>query len=288
VLYDNSRPRYLPHLDQPEILRMGLSPLGGSAWIETDDDFPQFHAHKRAQRARLGAGACRALPSSMGAQRELAALLQRHLVAEQDGLYRETGGALEYVPTGLRLPPPGDEPLWNSSLWVADDLVIMQEREGAYRLTAASLCSPSDWLLEEKFDRPLAEIHAPIPGFAAALTPSVDRFFAHLGTAHPVVRFNWSLQAGGALCQRPGDARAVDAAAPLYYRCERQSLRRLPDSGAVAFTIRVYLHPLASLQAFPGALRALFAAVDATSPGLARYKGFDALAPALAKYRAAS
>ena len=69
-----------------------------------------------------------------------------------------------------------------------------------------------------------------------------------------MVRTNWALQAGDRLNPNGTEEPAVSAETPLYYRSERQSLVRLPGSGAVAFTIRVYLHPLSQLAAVPGAL----------------------------------
>jgi len=288
VLFDNQTPRYLPHLETPHILHMGLSPLDAQRWIETDADLPRYHAHKLAQRARLGDHCYRALPDSRDAQRELAGLLWAHLTHDQDDLYRGCDdGTLLFQPAALHLPAPDAEPLWECSLWLADDLVIMQEIAGRYHLTAASLCSPSDWLLEEKFARPLAEIHAPIPGFEAELAPRVDRFFQRLRPGRPVVRHNWSLQAGCELCRRPPQNEVTESAARVFYRSERQTLTRLPQSGAVAFTIRVYLHPLERLADTPGALQALFTAIDRTPAAMAVYKGFDRLQPALAKYRVA-
>ena len=285
MLFDNTGPRYLPHLSEPGILHMGLRPLQATRWIETDSDLPDYHAHKQRQRAELGRRVYNALPCSGDAQRETRDALLAHLVDEQAALYRRTGEELVFIPSGLVLPTAGDEALWTASLWLADDLVIMQEIDGEYRLAAASLCSPSSWLLEEKFGRPLAEIHATIPGFDAALTPRVDRFLHHLKPDHPVERFNWSLQAGDALCDRGQTAVEVQASTPLYYRVERQTLRRLPVSGAIVFTIRVYLHPLALLQGTDGAMPALLDAIDAAPAALARYKGFTRLAPALQKYR---
>lgn len=283
MLFDNRAPRYLPHLEQPELLAMGLSPLADAPWIETDDDWLRYHRHKLHQRREFQEEAYRAQPHSLAAQRELAGMLLRHLLQEQKDLYRLGGGNLEFLPHATRLALDSDEPLWNCSLWVADDLVIMQRQGSHYCLSAASLCSPSGWRLGDRFGRPMAEIHSPIPGFQENLTPSVNRFFEHLKVERPVVRYNWSLQAGDGLDQRQPAATAVDAATPLYYRTERQSLRRLPRTGAIAFTIRVYLHPLERLP--PTALKALFRAVEDTPPALARYKGFTRLARAIARYR---
>ncbi|MFO7552014.1 MAG: DUF3445 domain-containing protein, partial [Haliea sp.] len=98
---------------------------------------------------------------------------------------------------------------------------------------------------------------------------------------------NWSVQAGNALCVRPGEG-SEGTAAELYYRSERQSLRRLPQTGAIVFTIRVYLHPLAALASVPGAIVQLLAAIDACSPALYEYKGFAAVEDALAAWRSDS
>jgi hypothetical protein len=285
MLLDNSKPRYVPHLRHPEVLQMGLSPLGEAAWIETDDQLGDYHRHKLRQRARHGDRVCRATGGSMPARRELATALREHLCRDQARHFRVENDELVCSFAGIRTPLKGDEPLWNCSLWVADDLVIMEQAEDGYRLTAASLCSPSHWRLEDKFERPLREIHDPIPGFHRELTPRIDRFFHHLRPEHPVVRYNWAVQVGDRLNERMEEPEEISADSPLYYRTERQSLVRLPRSGAIAFTIRVYLHPLEMLAACEGALPALFAAIDATPPALRAYKGFDRLDVALARYR---
>lgn len=285
VLYDNDTPRYLPHMQHPEVLQMGLAPLGTAHWIETDTHLAAYHEHKLTQRARLGEQVCRVTPGSLPAREELAAMLLEHLLTKQASAYRREAGTLHCLAGGYSAPIAADEPLWNCSLWVADDLVIMEKERGEYRLTAASLCSPSHWRLQDKFDHSMRAIHDPIPGFHSALTPRIDRFFEHLKPEHPVVRGNWALQDNDLLYPPLEEQGGVTAATPLYYRSERQTLTRLPRTGAIAFTIRVYLHPLASLRTIPGALTALFAAIDLMPPAIASYKGIDRLAPALASWR---
>ena len=266
---------------------MGLSPLGGALWIETDNDLARYRQHKLSQRDLYQERVYRATPSSMAAQRELAQLLLTHLCSQQSELYQLEDDQLRCLPGEFLAPLDSAEPLWNCSLWLADDLVLMEKINGEYRLTAASLCCPSHWRLEEKFDRPMREIHDPIPDFHRELTPRIDRFFDHLKPEHPVQRFNWSVQEYDNLSQHPEHEMPIGPTTELFYRTERQTLLRLPQSDAIAFTIRVYLHPLDSLRATPGALPALFRAIDATPAALAHYKGFDQLAPALARYRQA-
>tara|TARA_R110000823_G_scaffold210224_13_gene340560 strand:- start:18626 stop:19498 length:873 start_codon:yes stop_codon:yes gene_type:complete len=287
MLFDTTPPRYLPHMQQPDILSMGLQPQGGDQWIETDPLLPHFHQHKLQQRRLLGDHCFHALGGSEAAALELAETLQDYLLREQPQWYHKSETGLVFSPCNLALSPAVEEPLWDCSLWVADDLLLMQEIDGAYRLTAASLCSPSDWRLEDKIGRSQAAIHQRIPGFEQTLTPKVERFLSHLRSDHPAIRWNWSLQATNALCARPPRAEVVAAETPLFYRCERQCLKRLPRSGAVVFSIRVYLHALDTLHNIQGALPALFRAIEATPPALANYKGFNRLAPALRKYQPA-
>lgn len=264
---------------------MGLNPLGDGQWIETDDSIARYHSHKRAQRDTRDDEVYRCAGRSLPAQRELHTLLLDHLTRQQPENYRVEGDRLSCIPGGFSEPVTGDEPLWDASLWIADDLVLMERIDNRYHLTAASLCSPSHWRLGEKFNQPMHSIHDPIPGFHEALTPRIDRFFDHLKPEHPVVRFNWAIQANAELAQLPGSEPPIAPDTPLFYRTERQSLLRLPVTGAIAFSIRVYLHPIETLLEHHGAMSALLAAVDAAPPPLKRYKGFDRLAPALARYR---
>jgi hypothetical protein len=286
VILDDSAPRYLPHCTRPELLAMGLSPLDDGNWVEVDTSLGRFHAHKQALAAADMAAVYRWLPGSLPAQEELAEQLLHHLLEAHGDAYRRDEEAVHCTAAGFSVPwPPATaDPLWSLSLLVAEDLVIMQRGDDGYRLTAASLCSPSHWRLAEKLGRPLREIHDPIPGIHEDLSPRIDRFFDHLRPEHPVQRFNWTLQADPGLFHDGRAGASAEAGAPLHYRVERQTLVRLPRTGAVVFTIRVFLHPLEALAERPGALAALRAAVEAAPPALARYKGFERLRAALARY----
>jgi hypothetical protein len=263
---------------------MGLTPLGNRSWIETDSSLPLLYAHKLRQKEIHGENVYRCAAASLAAQKELSTLLLRHLTQEQAKYYALRDDHLLYKPTNLKMPLAGAETLWDTSLWIADDLVLLSP-EDDYRLTAASLCSPSHWRLQDKFGQPLWQVHNTIPGFHNELTPRIERFLKHLKAEHPVVRYNWSLQADDALHPDTDSDTPVDTTTTLYYRTERQSLRRLPQTGAIAFTIRVYLHPLESIGAVPGAMQALLRAIKSAPAALARYKDFDRLAPALNQYQ---
>lgn len=69
-----------------------------------------------------------------------------------------------------------------------------------------------------------------------------------------------------------------------YFRSERQSLRRLPRSGGVVFTIRTYFHPITEIcdEAYvPGRLAS---AVRSWGDDVSRYKGKEMYEEVLLEY----
>ncbi|KAG9030574.1 hypothetical protein FRB95_003835 [Tulasnella sp. JGI-2019a] len=59
----------------------------------------------------------------------------------------------------------------------------------------------------------------------------------------------------------------------LFFRAERQSLRRLPRTGAILFTIRAYLDPVTQLANEPGVPGRMASAIRSWPDDVAQYKG---------------
>lgn len=263
-------------------MHMGLHRLPSNRWLQGCPRLSHYHHNKLSARYRLGDRVFAQLPESLPAQRELAGLMAQHLLRDQESYAALANSDICWRGQGQELRWPGavaavesGEPLWSTSLWVADDLCILLPGARGYELVAASLAAPSYWRLEEKIGRPLSAIHQPVPGFREKLGEQVARFFDHLLPAYPVWRGNWSVVDSAELLQR-GD---VEKETPggLHLRIERQSLRRLPDTGAVVFSIRVMINPLSDLLEVPGAVAGLRDAVAAMSPGESRYKSIAPL-----------
>jgi hypothetical protein len=158
---------------------------------------------------------------------------------------------------------------------VQEDLCVLVLRDGAPHLDAASLCFPSYWRLADKLGRPLSDVHAPVPHYAAALAARVDAFLRRLQPGRMVWRRNWSIHDDPTyFAPTPTDPRS-DVAAPdgLYLRSERQVLRRLDTPDAVLFTIRTQQVPLRVLEQRPHVARMIAAAIDGWSTELVAYKG---------------
>lgn len=183
---------------------------------------------------------------------------------------------------GIDVAPVADaDPLVEARSRVADDLCLLLPSGGAWILTAGAVCFPSLWRLDEKVGRPLGDVHEPVPGYAGPLASRVDGFLTRLAPGRAVWRRNWSIHADDVLFV-PDHVRHDELPAPeeRWLRSERQTLRRLRDVDAVAFTIRTQQVPIATLTSRPDVCMSLAGAVRAWSPAQRAYKG-DAIDDAL-------
>ncbi|KAG9021529.1 hypothetical protein FRB95_001966 [Tulasnella sp. JGI-2019a] len=71
----------------------------------------------------------------------------------------------------------------------------------------------------------------------------------------------------------PSSNRGSPTAGDLFFRTERQTLRRLPRTGAILFTIRTYLDPVTQLANEPGVPGRMASAVRSWPDDVAQYKG---------------
>jgi len=242
--------------DHPEahLFRIGLAPIEAAAWFEApslaaDGDPAARKAATFAVSPHLCWGET---DGSLAGQAEALAMMERHF-----------GKAAS--PRDFTAPP-----LRRAAGLVDDDLCLMERREGGWTLTAASLCAPSFFSAEEAVGKSLAELHGPVTGFGERLLPRVARIFDALAADSIVERRNWSVVASGDLflpSSAPVRAREPlivpeQAGRELHLRMERQTLRRLPATGGLLFTIRIWRHPLEDLRADPAKLTAFAAAWD--------------------------
>lgn len=276
---------HAPYASGKAPFAIGLAPLDPDRWIEPDALLAEQLALKEAILAREGAAAFDALPGAEAAQGEVLELLAAHLVVRCPEIYRRQGNALLVLP-GDRLVTFGEEPaLRTASRLVQEDLLLLRRDAEGWRLVAGSLCFPSTWVLAEKLGRDMDAIHRPVPGYAGRMAGMVARIFDNLKVEQPLERHNWSIygdarlryaQSGQDPLERfpPGEPLAERA----HIRVERQTLRRLPRSGHILFTVRVHLDPVSAFarDARGRALaRALHEQVAALSPQQLAYKGIE-------------
>ena len=258
----------LVFLSGPWKLAMGLNALDPADWLWRDARFAAETAQRLDLLARRPEQVQAMLPEALPAVQELVAMVHAH----------------------LDLPMPPDALLPALAPLAQEDFCIMQAQpDGRYALTAALLCFPAHWRLGEKLGRTMGEIHGPVPGFNARLGGPADRFFASLTAERPVWRANWSVVETPVLFhpQPRGpldDLTAANAGERLWLRVERQTLRRLPETRAVVFTIRTLISRLDEVVAEAGVAAAMAQRLREMEPGMAGYKGMPVLGPALLAY----
>jgi hypothetical protein len=276
-------PRHTPYDRSNKPFQIGLKPLDPAEWIDVDKGLSTYLDEKH----RLGLTRFRDVfaeeDGTGAAQAEVLALLAAYLPQKFPEVYRRVGDAIDVAGRAIALE--ATPALWTAARLVQEDLLLMRKGERGWHLGAAALCFPSSWTLAEKIGRPMHEIHAPVPGFGAGSRPAelIERMFDHLRPGMPVLRWNWSLY-GDADLFHPHSAHPEGRfgsgmrAETVFFRVERQTLRKLPVSGNILFTVRIYLDPIAALETHPDAApiaAALIEQIEAFTPEQAAYKGLS-------------
>lgn len=266
-------PTYTPYDGSARPFTIGLLPLDLARWIEPDADWARYVGEKQMLVRTHPNEVFVAEDGTEAAQRETLDLLEAHLAERHPHLGRDTQDDMA----------GGLPPLLRAGLLVQDDLVIMRRKKDGWHLVAGFVAFPSSWSLQEKFGRPMQAIHADVPGFGEGTRNAglITRIFDNLSVTQPVERMNWSVNTTGDLFlplskhRRAPQAEAFTLA-ERFARVERQTLRKLPGSGDILFTIRVYVDPIAAIAHHPNAaaLAASFAAqLDGLDPQQTAYKG---------------
>ena len=293
--YDDRTPPpeaiYLPFESGPYRMAMALTTVPDSAWFEIDACYPKEMAERRTLLAKQHDDVFGALPMSDTARYEVLHELVANLTTYDPQWFVRDGDSLHNRLTGETwdLAAPQIDPLELAGQLVQEDLCIIQQGDDGPIFTAAVLCFPSRWRLHEKLGRPLTAVHGPVPFYAERLAGPVDRFMAKVKPGHIASRLNWSVLDDPAMYQPTGKWRearnstvtAENAGETLYLRVERQTLARLPQSGAILFGIRVHNYPLGSAITKPAIAARLAETVRALPEETRHYKSLRAFGPAL-------
>ena len=272
---------------------MGLRSLPSwDDWIELDNHYPRFHADKARRIRERAEKCCKTAPEAYDGAMELLEEFCAYLPERYPSLYRKTDVGMDNLWSGesfnILERPLKEDPMQMCARMVQDDLAIMFEKpDGQYYLLAGAIHLAGFWRLEDKFGMPLSEIHTSgdVPQFKEKLEKGMMNFFRRVQPSDAVLRNNYFLQVDEDLAwsYSIGDEDSSEVAWSTaeknkaidhhYFRSERQSLRRLPRSGGVVFTIRTYFHPVTEIAEelyVPGRLAS---AVRSWGDDVSRYKG---------------
>ena len=273
-------PLHTPYKNGKGGVKVGLEPVDELKWIEIDELFSSEIAQKKNLYKTKHQDVYQETPDSFESQEEFLNLLREHL--------------LEYYPEHLIQNESkrnrDTSPLEIASLLVQEDLVLMLPQKEEYFLGAASLCAPSNWSLKEKFNKSLLMLHKDVPSYSSKIGSRVNNIFINLPEEKIFQRFNWSIYETPILFQ-PAESKSYierskqinqeNAGDKLFIRVERQTIRRLPVSRSIIFTIRVHVDPLNSIKKDISLLQDLKKAIVDLDVSVKEYKSIDQISQPL-------
>ncbi|EXJ81795.1 hypothetical protein A1O1_07860 [Capronia coronata CBS 617.96] len=195
-----------------------------------------------------------------------------------------------------------EDPMTVAGLLQPTDLNILTKRpDGQYQLSAVMFGIGGGQRLKDKLGRSLADLHygGQVPHFKEQLQVPLDRFLSKLKVDGPIVRhttaltihdeLHWpevtmgpeddwdpvirgpAIGSKGATTFKP--PHPILDISSLWHRTERQTLRRLPKSGTIVWSVHTYVNPLASILKEPGIPGRLASLVRSWDDELAAHKG---------------
>jgi len=246
--------------------RVGTKPLDLSRWFVRDPDWEPTVAMKRA----------------------LIDERRNDVVCYRDDAHdvAQEAGELVLGWLGKTTSSTGIDALVDAAREVPDDLTVLRSIPGdsdtggtpgsgeQLPFVAGAVCSPSRWKLSEKIGHDMLTVHKPVSLYAEHIGAAVDSTLTRLTPDKPIWRSNWTLEDHPALYQPYSpNGPLVEHPSELWIRIERETLRRLPRTRGILFTIRGFQEPLTTyVQRGPEAIRTLRELVSRLPDALARYK----------------
>jgi len=292
--YFDSTPHFRPYRWGAVDFQVGLQRIDPGKWLHIEDHYGNFMRSKRMHLSRFPERFYKTLPQSLAAQRELRGLVASHLLEQQASLFSLSGDTLICKAGGSwDLSDEAVEPLWQLSDFIQEDFMLLQEADGQTTITAASNAYSSSGRLVASVGRDIRWAHQPVPSLTTLHGARIERILASVHEEALCARFNWQLTPLSSVFLPP-DPHAANrealrsvsdrlsrdfylAPSLLHMRVERQTLRRLPETRAVAFSIHTYSDPLVCLGADRAAVDALLALLKGYSPARLQYNEMDTI-----------
>ena len=228
---------FAPWLDPVAWRLPGTRPLDPAEWLRISDAYAGQMALRDGMIESRRDEVHALLPEARAAAEECLDLVLAHCAAQAE---YDVGEGRVLRPDGVAAPVSRSSPLLTIGRLVQEDVCILQNTGGGeHVLTGAILCFPASWTLAEKIGRPLTRIHRPVDAYDPEIASRVQRMFDRMRPETPLWRANALVYDHPRLFSPKSEAsgdRHVSGTG-RYLRSERQTLRKLPESGAVVFTI---------------------------------------------------
>ena len=256
---------YFPFSGEIYEPKMGLKPMRWENWLEIDDKYSACIARKTELLKTKRETVLQVYPEANDSCIELHEKLKIHLAS-----------TAPQIRIGDSKPTGGAEALAEISTWTQEDWCLV-EPQAPFRLVAGAVCFPSRWSLKEKMGKSPEMVHAPVPDFSKIQAPTKN-FIEKLTPERPMWRLNWTIHDSDELfCPGPhSSGKKLDRRNVIencFLRVERQTLSRLPSTGAIAFSIRTHLNPLPEVIDTPEKKEMLRLSLEGLPEETASYRG---------------
>ena len=235
---------YKPWMESKTRRLPGIQPVKPGEWLLRDEVFAEQMAYRDSLIHSRRSEVFKASEDSLAAQEELLTLVLSELDSDYD-----IQNDMVLRPDGVDVPLADDLPIITAARLVQEDLLLL-DMTAEPTLNAAVLCFPASWTLEEKFGTGLMGIHDYVDSYTPDMGKRVQRMFEAVRPEQPLWRANSLRYSSPELYQprRVGEDKPKPSKQGGYMRVERQTLRKLSESGAIVFGIHSYIVPWGALS----------------------------------------
>lgn len=212
-------------------------------------------------------------PKTLEAAKELLEMLADHLPATYPEIYQRVGSVITNKANGevWDIANPSIHPMEIAGRLVQEDLVLIKPTEnGQYVMAGGMLAFPSGWSLRTFMGRNIDEVHANVTGYGDKLARIVNGILSKLPPDRIQMRNNWFIYVDPTLAQPdyrvstfpalyPNQFRRSNLGKNTWLRSERETLRKLPKSGYILFTIKEHVYPMEEVMKVQGFAERLLA-----------------------------
>tara|TARA_A100001011_G_scaffold390004_1_gene472583 strand:+ start:495 stop:1337 length:843 start_codon:yes stop_codon:yes gene_type:complete len=179
-------------------------------------------------------------------------------------------------------------PLYYAGFLIPEDLLILEKKNDKWVLTAGSLYFPAHWSLSDKISKKLSSIHDPVPHYKDNLEKAIDKFFDNMIVGPISSRRNWTIQIDNELFVPnriwDKDLNINQVPRRIFIREEYQTLRKLPKTNSIIFTIRTHLWPISTWENDLKSLNELLDLLSKMTYETIKYRGVEFYGPQLKEW----
>ena len=296
IMWEEALNLFIFNDEIPGKIKMHTRKLDLNNWVKIDKTYPaQMKLKAELQKThRDEVFVSNYDDSAVACKWELFDLLAEHLPKRFPDIFELRQGCIYNKVLNLSVSTEREDPedpLIRAGNLTQEDWVIIEwnEEEQGYVLTSGIVYFPMRWSLQDKFNKPISSIHTPVKPFMEHLVTKVYDVFKKMIPDAPIWRGNWAVfndlegpldlfTPSGSLDRNevntPTKYEGEKTGRVLTFRAEYQTLRKLPKTKCIVFSIRTYQRYLEDFHNFPNSdCEGLIKAIENLDEEFTIYKG---------------